>query len=58
MKDGNTLARQLFTRIIKDSPEIDRILATQLVANMMKRSALDVGFEIGITNVLNWKPKV
>lgn len=53
---GITIARQMFCRIVSDVPDIPRYLAVALVSKALGRSALDVGFDIGLTNVLCWKP--
>lgn len=54
---GVTLARQLFRRVVIDSQDkIDRYMAVHLVAQMLGRSDLDVGLDIGISNMLNWHP--
>lgn len=50
-------ARQLFCRIVADVPTVDRIKAIAMVAKTLNRSPLDVGFEIGISNIQNWQPK-
>jgi hypothetical protein len=55
---GQTIARQLFARIVTDSQDrIDRIQAVVMVAEMLHRSPLDIGFDIGISQVFDWHPR-
>ena len=54
---GHTVARHLFKRIVEDSGNrIDRTQAVCLVAKMLGRTPLDMGFiDIGLDQVYGWQ---